>query len=64
MKFYQVTGSLLEPISKVHEWIQEAETELVALPHAMNLSSVNSEESPLLEWFYLKGYLQKGLYFY
>ena len=62
MKFYEVTGSLSEPISKVHEWIQEAETDSVALPHAMNLSSVNSEGSPPLEWSYSREYHLKGLY--
>ena len=41
MKFYEVESSLSEPISKVHDWIQEAESDSVALPHAMNVSSIN-----------------------
>ena len=64
MKFYEVTGSLLEPISKVHEWIQEAETESVALPHAMNLSSVNSEGKPSSRMVLLKRISPEGLVFF
>ena len=64
MKFYQVTDSLSEPISKVHEWIQEADTELVALPHAMNLSSVNSEGKPSSRMVLLKRISQEGLVFF
>ena len=64
MKFYQVTGSLSGPISKVHEWIQEAETELVALPHAMNLSSVNAEGKPSSRMVLLKRISPEGLVFF
>ena len=64
MKFYEVTGSLLEPISKVHEWIQEAETDSVALPHAMNLSSVNSEGKPSSRMVLLKRVSPEGFVFF
>ena len=64
MKFYQVTGSLSGPISKVNEWIQEAETELVALPHAMNLSSNNSEGKPSSRMVLLKRISPEGLVFF
>jgi len=64
MKFYQVTGSLSGPISKVNEWIQEAETELVALPHAMNLSSINSEGKPSSRMVLLKRISPEGLVFF
>ena len=64
MKFYEVTGSLSEPISKVHEWIQEAETDSVALPHAMNLSSVNSEGKPTSRMVLLKRISSEGLVFF
>ena len=64
MKFYEVTGSLSEPISKVHEWIQEAETDSVALPHAMNLSSVNSEGKPSSRMVLLKRISPEGLVFF
>ena len=64
MKFYEVTGSLLEPILKVHEWIQEAETDSVALPHAMNLSSVNSEGKPSSRMVLLKRVSPEGFVFF
>ena len=64
MKFYEVTGSLLEPILKVHEWIQEAETYSVALPHAMNLSSVNSEGKPSSRMVLLKRISPEGFVFF
>ena len=64
MKFYEVTGSLSEPISKVHEWIQEAETDSVALPHAMNLSSVNSEGKPSSRMVLLKRVSPEGFVFF
>jgi len=64
MKFYEVTGSLSEPISKVHEWIQEAETASVALPHAMNLSSLNLEGKPSSRMVLLKRMSPEGLVFF
>jgi len=39
MELYKAPDNLLDPISKVHEWIQEAQKSGVALPHAMNISS-------------------------
>ena len=64
MKFYEVSGSLSEPISKVHEWIQEAETDSVALPHAMNLSSLNSEGKPSSRMVLLKRVSPEGFVFF
>ena len=64
MKFYEVTGFLSEPISKVHDWIQEAETDSVALPHAMNLSSVNSEGKPSSRMVLLKKISPEGFVFF
>ena len=64
MKFYEVTGSLSEPISRVHEWIQEAETDSVALPHAMHLSSVNSEGKPSSRMVLLKRVSPEGFVFF
>ena len=64
MKFYEVKGPLSEPISKVHEWIQEAETDSVALPHAMNLSSVNSEGKPSSRMVLLKRVSPEGFVFF
>ena len=64
MKFYEVTGSLSEPITKVHEWIEEAENESVSLPHAMNISSVNAEGRPSSRMVLLKRISPEGLVFF
>ena len=64
MKFYEVTGSLLEPILKVHEWIQESETQSVSFTHANNLSSVNSECNPSTRMVLLKRIYPDGLVFF
>ena len=63
MKFYEVTGSLSEPITKVHEWIEEAENNAVSLPHAMNISSVNAEGKPSSRMVLLKRISPEGLVF-
>ena len=60
MKFYEVTGSLSEPITKVHEWIEEAENDSVSLPHAMNISSVNAEGKPSSRMVLLKRISPEG----
>ena len=41
MQFYENSNDLEYPILKVHEWVQEAQKESVALPHAMNISTIN-----------------------
>ena len=64
MKFYEVTGSLSEPITKVHEWIEEAENNAVSLPHAMNISSVNAEGKPSSRMVLLKRISPEGLIFF
>ena len=64
MKFYEVTGSLSEPITKVHEWIEEAENDSVSLPHAMNISSVNAEGKPSSRMVLLKRISPEGLVFF
>jgi pyridoxamine 5'-phosphate oxidase len=64
MKFYEVTGSLSEPIKKVHEWIEEAENKAVSLPHAMNISSVNAEGKPSSRMVLLKRISPEGLVFF
>ena len=64
MKFYEVTGSLSEPIKKVHEWIEEAENKAVSLPHAMNISSVNAKGKPSSRMVLLKRISPEGLVFF
>ena len=64
MKFYEVTGSLSEPIRKVHEWIEEAENDSVSLPHAMNISSLNKEGKPSSRMVLLKKITHEGLVFF
>ena len=46
MKYYEVDENLSGPIQKVNEWVQEAELDSVALPHAMNVSSINHQGKP------------------
>ena len=64
MKFYEVTDSLSEPITKVHEWIEEAEKNSVSLPHAMNIASVNQEGKPSSRMVLLKRISPEGLVFF
>src|SRR6056300_874957 len=64
MKFYEVTDSLSEPITKVHEWIEEAANNSVSLPHAMNISSVNPEGKPSSRMVLLKRISTEGFVFF
>ena len=64
MKFYETTEPLLGPILMAHEWIQEADASEVALPHAMNVSSANSEGKPSSRMVLLKRVSQDGFVFF
>ena len=64
MKFYETTEPLLGPILMAHEWIKEADASAVALPHAMNVSSVNSEGKPSSRMVLLKRVSQDGFVFF
>jgi len=64
MKLYEVTGSLSGPILRACEWIKEAETASVALPHAMNVSSVNAEGMPSSRMVLLKRISPDGFVFF
>ena len=64
MKFYEVESSLSEPISKVHDWIQEAESDSVALPHAMNIASLDSAGRPTSRMVLLKRISEEGFVFF
>ncbi len=64
MKYYESDEDLSGPILKVQEWIQEAEINSVALPHAMNISSINLEGKPSSRMVLLKRISNEGLVFF
>ena len=64
MELYQASKNLLEPISKANEWIQEAQKNGVALPHAMNISSINFHGKPSSRMVLLKRIGQEGFVFF
>ena len=64
MKYYEADEDLSGPILKVQEWIQEAEINSVALPHAMNISSINLEGKPSSRMVLLKRISNEGLVFF
>ena len=64
MELYQASDNLLEPISKAHEWIKEAQQNGVALPHAMNISSINFNGKPSSRMVLLKRIGQDGFVFF
>jgi len=64
MKYYEVDENLAGPIQKVNEWVQEAELDSVALPHAMNVSSINHQGKPSSRMVLLKRISNEGLVFF
>ena len=64
MKYYEADEDLSGPILKVQEWIQEAENNAVALPHAMNISTINLEGKPSSRMVLLKRISNEGLVFF
>tara|TARA_B100001027_G_C16225571_1_gene311973 strand:- start:381 stop:983 length:603 start_codon:yes stop_codon:yes gene_type:complete len=64
MELYQTSDDLLEPISKVHEWIQEAQQNGAALAHAMNISSINFDGKPSSRMVLLKRIGREGFVFF
>ena len=64
MELYKASDNLLEPISKAHEWIQEAQQNGVALPHAMNVCSINFEGKPSSRMVLLKRIGPDGFVFF
>ena len=64
MKYYEADEDLSGPILKVQEWIQEAEINSVALPHAMNISTLNLEGKPSSRMVLLKRISNEGLVFF
>ncbi len=64
MKYYEADEDLSGPILKVQEWIEEAEINSVALPHAMNVSSINLKGKPSSRMVLLKRISNEGLVFF
>ena len=64
MKYYEADEDLSGPILKVQEWIQEAEISSVALPHAMNISTINLDGKPSSRMVLLKRISNEGLVFF
>ena len=64
MELYKASDNLIEPISKAHEWIQEAQQSGVALPHAMNISSINFDGRPSSRMVLLKRIGQEEFVFF
>ena len=60
MQFYENSNDLEYPILKVHEWVQEAQKESVALPHAMNIATINENGKPASRMVLLKRISQEG----
>ena len=64
MQFYENSNDLKYPILKVHEWVQEAQKEAVALPHAMNIATINDNGKPSSRMVLLKRISQEGFVFF
>ena len=64
MQFYENSNDLENPILKVHEWVQEAQKESVALPHAMNIATINDNGKPSSRMVLLKRISQEGFVFF
>ena len=64
MELFEVSDNLQDPILKAYQWIKEAQDESVALPHAMNLSSLNSKGRPASRMVLLKKISNEGFVFF
>ena len=64
MQFYENSNDLEHPILRVHEWVQEAQKESVALPHAMNIATINDNGKPSSRMVLLKRISQEGFVFF
>ena len=64
MNLYEFSRTLSGPILLVHEWVQEAQNSSVALPHAMNISSLDKNGSPSSRMVLLKRISQEGFVFF
>ena len=64
MELFEASKDLDGPILKAYEWIKEAEENSVALPHAMNLASLNYEGKPTSRMVLLKRISNEGFVFF
>ena len=64
MNLYDLLEVSQEPILEIHSWIQEAKEASVALPHAMNLATVNASGQPSSRMVLLKSLSDAGLVFF
>ena len=64
MNFYEAADTLSGPVLQVHEWIQEAQDGKVALPHAMNIASLDSAGRPTSRMVLLKRISEEGFVFF
>ena len=64
MELFEVSDNLQDPILKAYQWIKEAQDQSVALPHAMNIASLNSEGKPSSRMVLLKRISNEGFVFF
>ena len=64
MNLYETTETLSGPILQVHQWVQEAQDSSVALPHAMNVASLDKDGRPSSRMVLLKRISQEGFVFF
>ena len=64
MNLYEITETLAGPILQVHQWVQEAQDCSVALPHAMNVASLDENGRPSSRMVLLKRISQEGFVFF
>lgn len=64
MNLYETNEKLAGPILQVHRWIQEAQDSSVALPHAMNVASLDMNGRPSSRMVLLKRISQEGFIFF
>ena len=64
MNFYDLLNTSQEPLLEIHSWIQEAAEVGVALPHAMNIATIDKTGQPSSRMVLLKSLSDKGLVFF
>ena len=64
MELFEVSDNLQDPILKAYQWIKEAQDQSVALPHAMNIASLNSDGKPSSRMVLLKRISNEGFIFF
>ena len=64
MELFEVSDNLQDPILKAYQWIKEAQDQSVALPHAMNIASLNSDGKPSSRMVLLKRISNEGFVFF